>query len=92
MMLSKKWFVNSYNAIKVDDRVNEFFKERFWLASLYHENSKYYPDVFYKQMPLRPYSIPEEDIKQSYYEEYEIPSFEELNDKNTFVHVLKNRR
>ncbi|MFB0709534.1 SagB family peptide dehydrogenase, partial [Bacillus velezensis] len=91
-MESKKWFVNSYNAISADDRVNEFFKERFWLASLYHENSKYYPDIFYKQMPLLPYSIPKADIKKRYYEEYKIPSFEELNDKNAFVHVLKNRR
>ncbi|MGE1108170.1 SagB/ThcOx family dehydrogenase [Bacillus wiedmannii] len=92
-MSYKNWFVNSYNVISVDDRVNKLFEDRFWLASLYHENSKYYPDIFSKQMPLMPYSVPLYDYEKTYPVVCKVPSFKELyNSENEFIDSLFGRR
>ncbi len=95
MKKTTQWIYASLNGLTPAERVKRKGKEfpnPFSLAELFHENSKYHPDLMSSQMPLHQYATP--DYAAMRREEYvNLPSLKELPSLSAPLgEVLRQRR
>lgn len=95
MKKSTQWMFASLNSLTPAERLKrkgKDFPNPFSLAELYHENSKYHPNLMSYQMPLHQYATP--DYAKMRRKDYvDLPSLKELPSLPVPLgEVLKRRR